>query len=154
MDILYTTETALTWEEYKKFFLRVTKKGRIFTIIWSIIMLLSACSSLMTKLYLHGAIVLVLVMLLWVLEYVKINISAKKVFDKNAVMQKPTTLNFYADRLEEVSENGTVCFAYADVIKIYETKTNFYIMIARNRGLVVIKENCPEGLCEFLGEMK
>ena len=37
---------------------------------------------------------------------------------------------------------------------LYKTKTNFYLMLAKNQGFILVKDNFPEGLDEFLRNIK
>ena len=54
----------------------------------------------------------------------------------------------------EENSYGNTKLEYSKLHKIIETKTNFYLMIAKNQGFILIKENFPEGLEEFLRNIK
>ena len=60
--------------------------------------------------------------------------------------------HFYDSFLEEKNFTGCAKYEYNQLYKIRETKTNFYLMIARNQAYILIKENFPDGLAEFLRE--
>ena len=61
---------------------------------------------------------------------------------------------FYNDYFTETNEYGNTKLEYNKLHKIIETKTNFYLMIAKNQGFILVKENFPEGLEEFLRNIK
>ena len=54
----------------------------------------------------------------------------------------------------ETNPYGTTTLEYAKLHKIVETKTNFYLLIAKNQGYILTKSTFPMGLDEFLRNIK
>ena len=61
---------------------------------------------------------------------------------------------FYDTYFIETNEYGNTKLEYSKLHKIIETKTNFYLMLAKNQGFILVKDNFPEGLDEFLRNIK
>ena len=61
---------------------------------------------------------------------------------------------FYEDFLVEKTENGEMKVEYSKLDEIIETKTNFYLMIAKNQGCMISKTDMPSGLDEFIRKIK
>mgnify|MGYP003305682378 CR=1 FL=1 len=64
------------------------------------------------------------------------------------------------DRVIEVnvvlspSDMGKVVLKDDEIYKLYETKTNFYILLNAKEVMIIVKENCSEELCEFIRNKK
>lgn len=54
--------------------------------------------------------------------------------------------------IEDAVNNATV--DYSLINKVVFTKTNVYLMIAKNQGYMLLKSNFPEGLEAFLKQIK
>ena len=72
----------------------------------------------------------------------------------SALQNAEVNFEFYNDYFTETNEYGNTKLEYNKLHKIIETKTNFYLMIAKNQGFILVKENFPEGLEEFLRNIK
>ena len=48
---------------------------------------------------------------------------------------------------------GFTTIPYDKLYRVVETPTNFYLMIARNQGMVIVKENCSAELIAFLQKL-
>ena len=59
---------------------------------------------------------------------------------------------FYEDYFEESHEVGNATIPYDKLDAVIETKTHFYLMIAKNQGYMLAKENMPDGLESFIRE--
>ena len=62
--------------------------------------------------------------------------------------------SFYEDYMEQVSVLGSTRIYYREIYKVLETATNFYLMIGRGAGSIIVKENCSEALIRFLQNLK
>ena len=83
------------------------------------------------------------------------NNSVKRVFQSNKIVQnQEITYKFYEDYFEEKHDAGESKIPYEKLDSIIETKTNFYLMIAKNQGYMLTKENMPEGLEAFIKNIK
>ena len=89
--------------------------------------------------------------LIWFLH----NRQVKKVFSTNKALQNAVAeFEFYDTHFTETNIYGGATLEYSKLYKIIETKTNFYLMIAKNQGYILCKKNFPEGLDEFLRSIK
>ena len=61
---------------------------------------------------------------------------------------------FYEDRFVKVFAEAEEEYQYTALYKIIETETNFYLMIGKTRGYVLVKANMPEGMAEFVSSIK
>lgn len=50
--------------------------------------------------------------------------------------------------------SGILQVQYRQIYRIVETKTNFYIMLSRNQGIIIVKANCLPELIGFLTQLK
>ena len=56
---------------------------------------------------------------------------------------------FYEKYFVKIFGGSEEQFEYEKLHKIIETKTNFYLMLNRTQGFVLVKDNMPQGLAEF-----
>ena len=81
--------------------------------------------------------------------------GVKRIYNSNKLMQNiDVTYEFYKDHLLEKHDGGEANVPYDKLNEIIETKTNFYIMISKNQGFMISKEGMPEGLEEFIRNIK
>jgi hypothetical protein len=146
MECLYKTTIKFTYEEYKKFNDAIMWKK--YLIIVSIL----ACLLILTGGILLQNLFLILFAIVYpFLFFLAKNIGVKKFFESNTLLKdKDISFEFYEDCFEIKHEAGDEKIPYDKLCDIVETKTNFYLMIAKNQGYIIIKENMPEGLDEFL----
>ena len=150
MESLYKTKTINTFEEYKRFtWALLLKKRTIITFAIFEILFLFFAWTLESIFYLLFALLYPL--LIWLLQRRQI----KKIFKTNKVLQnEEVKFEFYDTYFTEEYPYGNTRLEYNKLYKIVETKTNFYLMIAKNQGYILVKENFPEGLEEFLRNIK
>lgn len=150
MDCLYTTTTNYNYEEYKRFSWNLMlKRSRI---VWFIVLelwiLLLGCLMKNSLLIVFAVIYPIMIFLLQ-------NRQIKKVWKSNKVAQDMlVNFEFYDTYFVETTANGNTKLDYSNLHKVIETKTNFYLMIAKNQGFILVKENMPEGLDDFLRNIK
>ena len=63
-------------------------------------------------------------------------------------------LSLFEDHFDAVDPYGNSSVPYDKLHGIYETPTYFYLMIALATGVVLRKEDLPEGMAEFLRGVK
>ena len=81
--------------------------------------------------------------------------NIKKVFNSNKIVQNiDVHYEFYENYLMEKNENGEMKVEYSKLDEIIETKTNFYLMVAKNQGYMISKADMPSGLDEFIRKIK
>lgn len=150
MDCLYTTTTNYNYEEYKRFSWNLMlKRSRI---VWFIVLelwiLLLGCLMKNSLLIVFAVIYPIMIFLLQ-------NRQIKKVWKSNKVAQDMlVNFEFYDTYFVETDKSGNTKLDYSNLHKVVETKTNFYLMIAKNQGFILVKENMPEGLSDFLRSIK
>ena len=150
MECLYKTTTKFTFEEYKRFNNAVMMKKHVLVIMIIAILLILLGGILLDNLF------LIVFAILYPLMFILVkNHSVKKVFDSNKITQNvDVTFEFYEDYFEEKHEAGEAKIPYDKLNEIIETKTNFYLMIAKNQGYMISKQNMPDGLEEFIKKIK
>ena len=150
MESLYKTNTIYSFEEYKRYNKSLQlKRSRI---IWYIILeawiLLLGC-------LMENILLIAFAILYPILIVILVNRQVKKVWKSNKVAQNMNVnFCFYDTYFTEADENGDTKLEYSKLHKIIETKTNFYLMIAKNQGFILNKANFPDGLEEFLRNIK
>lgn len=166
MEPLFITQSVCTYEEYKRFNLAIMNLRNVISIFAGNIVLLALMAvtisvtrtmygypNPISRFFFFLAVALLLFCLLFLLATL---LSIKTTYESNRAIQKNpvSTVYFYNEYLTEANVNGTTILAYADIYKIIETKTNFYIMLARNKGVIIIKQNCTPELIIFLQNLK
>lgn len=168
MEVLFTTQTAYTYEEYKRFNYAVMKVKRMLWLLAACVILFGLfiffnfvlmprheqlfyfLTVLLACLILFAVILFAVILSAAVLISIKITYRSNKHMQNNVV----ATMHFYGDSLEEETPSGKVSVKYAELSKIIETKTNFYLMLAKNQGIIIVKQNCSPELIDFLQELK
>ena len=146
MEPLYRLTNKYTYEEYKKFnrAVMLKKKTLIATIIAVLLILIGGI--------LLESLFLILFAIIYPIIFVLLmNVGVKRVYNSNKILQDlDVNFEFYDDCFVVKHEAGEAKIPYDKLNEIIETKTNFYLMIARNQGYMVLKENMPEGFLEFI----
>ncbi|MBQ9267182.1 MAG: YcxB family protein [Clostridia bacterium] len=146
MECLYKTTTKYTLEEYKKFNNAILMKRHTL-----LLLLAGLVFILLGGIILRSEFLIIFAIIYPFFFIIIKNSSVKKVFNSNKLTQNvDVTFEFYEDHFEENHEAGQAKIPYEKLHEIIETKTNFYLMIAKNQGYMLAKENMPEGLEEFI----
>jgi len=151
MEPLFVTKTKYTFEEYKRFCNIVNNresKLKVKLIVAELILLLAA-------LILQNAFLFVFVVIyppiLWLVQKGII----KKTYESNQLFKDmELEFAFYDSYFLEKSVYGETKVEYSYLYKVLESDTNFYLMIAKNQGYIILKENCSEELKMFIAELK
>lgn len=150
---LYRTETVYTEAEYLRFAKTVQRKvGRAWlkaglcSLCFLVLGLLSwADSRTMACVYVVAALLFP-----FLLQF-SMDRRLKKAYASNQSLQgMHYELRFYADHLETSGSIGFSTLPYAKLYRILETETNFYLLVSRNQGVVLQKENCTPELIQFV----
>lgn len=150
MESLYKTKTINTFEEYKRFS-RVLMYKKRSIIIYALLAAFLILDGIVLDNMIFIVFAVVYPFIIWLLH----NMQVKKVFKTNKALQNAeVNFEFYDTYFTEENSYGNTKLEYSKLHKIIETKTNFYLMIAKNQGFILIKENFPEGLEEFLRNIK
>lgn len=156
MEPLYKTNTKYTFEEYKKFNYAITtiiNKMHVKTVIVVLLFVLLACMYMQRSMY-ATSIMLLCAFIFPFLFYFTINGNIKKTYNSNKSMKDlDVEFEFYKEYCLYKCKLGETKLEYKDLYKVIETKTNFYLMIAKNQGIILKKENCDEELQKFIKEL-
>lgn len=166
MQPLFTTQSVYTYEEYKRFNFAIMNFRQTLPILAVdivLLVLMTITTSVMRTTYGYFYPVVRFFFFLAValfVSYIFVLLAAllgiKKTYESNKAMKRNpvSTVYFYNEYLTETNSKGVVNIAYADIYKIVETKTNFYIMLAKNNGIIIVKQNCTPELIIFLQNLK
>ena len=80
---------------------------------------------------------------------------AAKAFRSNKLSENlDYDVSFYDDHFDSVSFRGSSSTPYDKMNGILETPTNFYLMTAPGLGVILRKQDMPDGALEFLRSVK
>ena len=157
MEPLFQTKTKYTFEEYQKFNNAVTMNiNKMATKIVGV----EVCFFLLAYIYmtknLYATTILVLCGLIFpLLFYFTMKDNIKRTYQSNKSMKDlEVTFEFFEDNVRYFHKMGDNKVEYKDLYSIIETKSNFYLMIAKNQGLIIKKDNCSEELKQFIINLK
>lgn len=158
MEPLFTTHTAYTFEEYKKFNQKLLLGKRIALYV-STYLLLALITYMVVFITKNSIFELFLALwLIWflILSPIFQNSALKKAYYSNKTIRKigVYTYDFFSDHLEAKTDRSFSSLEYCDIYKIIESKTNFYIMISVNQAYIINKSNCSPEFIEFIQNLK
>lgn len=149
MESLYHTTSKNTFDEYKKYVLTLQKKRLVLTI--SLLVVFFCFVGYFTK----HALFYVAAVVIPFLEYFSVVRPLKKLYYSNKLaIDAVLEYDFYDTYFTKKSVAGEDRIEYDKLLKIIETKTNFYLMLALNQGYMLKKEGMPKGLEEFIRKLK
>lgn len=131
MNCLYRTTTKNTFEEYKRFsrILFMTKRN---IIILSLLGAFLIFDGILVKNTFFIALAFIYPVIMFLIH----NQQLKKVFSSNKVLQNAVVnYEFYDTYFIETDKSGNTRLDYSSLHKVIETKTNFYLMIAKTKDL-------------------
>ena len=145
MNSLFHAKSKNTYDEYKKYVLTFNKKRMLLTILL-VDAFLFAVGTITKNYFFYIFLVIIPIM-----EYISTVVPSKKVFYSNKLaVDAELDYDFYENYFVKTSSAGTEKVEYTRLLKIVETKTNFYLMIALNQGYMLRKVDMPQGLDDFL----
>ena len=156
---LFETQTCWSYAEFKKYCFSVMRRstsyivGVIITCVAAALGALYTVDLIMKNIMVPYAVILLILMLaLPSVTYIFPARTINKRYMSNTLIDpSPYSIFFYKDGFS--AEEGET-LSYDKIYKIYETKTNFYIMLSSNMGINIIKANCSDELIEFLSALK
>ena len=81
--------------------------------------------------------------------------TAKRYYRQYVVKEgSEQTILFFDDHYEQSTSNANANIAYKQLTAIHFTKTNIYLMRSPRVGVVLPLVSCPNGLPEFLQDIK
>lgn len=82
-------------------------------------------------------------------------LSGRKAYRSNKSCKNERSRNlFFKDHIAELRENGSDVFEYDKLYRVCETETHFYLMISKNRGIIIPKSTCSPELISFIRSVK
>ena len=158
MEPLFTTQTAYTFEEYKRFSKRLLLGKKILShVLMSFLMMLVLIMAVIAtqnfKMLYYFLLWLVFIL---IIEPITQNSALEKAYDSNKALQKSWlyTYSFFNDHLEVRTARSFSSLEYCDILRLIETQTNFYIMTAINQAYIINKSNCSPELIAFIQNLK
>ena len=86
--------------------------------------------------------------------YFGTDFQIKKAYQKTPFWKDmEQTLIFEKDNFSVKSKRGEFLYSYDDIVKVFNTKDDFYIMLGPNVGFPIEKKNCTPEALEFLLEL-
>ncbi len=150
MECLYTTTTKYTLEEYRKFNNTIMYKKYLIVAMLFAVLLIIIGGFILDSLFL-----VIFGIAYPIIFFLAKNIGVKKVFDSNTLIKNSDiTFEFYEDCFEIKHEAGNEKIPYNKLSQIVETKTNYYLMIAKNQGYIIVKQNLPQEFGSFINSKK
>ena len=141
MEPLYSVKTALTEEEFvrfNRFVAHSNKKNLTIIIVCGVIILAFAINDFCVWLFTFG-----------------VGRTAKRYYRQYVVKEgSEQTILFFDDHYEQSTSNANANIAYKQLTAIHFTKTNIYLMRSPRVGVVLPLASCPQGLPEFLQDIK
>lgn len=150
MEPLFKTMTKYNFDEYKKFARVWYWQGMNMLRFLIILEIIFMPGFILTK----NTTFLCTTILLPIFLVIFQNIIIKKVYNSSKISHDlELSFEFYNDYFMKKDKTGETKIEYSNIYKIIETKTHFYIMIAMNQGYILVKENFPEGLEDFIRKL-
>lgn len=151
MQPLFTAHCEYSLKEYRKFFSAIHKKIfkthlrlALFCLFFLIIILFTTDISLKIGFSIG-------ILLIPFTVYFSNRIHSKKMYRQMENLKSTSSdFAFYPDHLEITSSIGNTSLDYDKLFCIIETPTNFYIMLTKQQGSIVIKEVCSPELVSFI----
>ena len=150
----FETRTELTLEEYKRFdkwmHKNLTGMNRIFTI--AKIILIALCIVLAVFSWKNTIGELILAVLIFPVFSLVHTISAQRTYQMIHKQQDGAVqiYRLYPDHMEQVRKQGNTQIAYDKLYRVAETDTNFYLMLSKMQGVILVKTNCDDKTIAFL----
>ncbi len=160
MEPLYSVKTTLTEEEFvrfSRFVAHSNKKNMAIIIVCGLLILAYAINDFVTGTNVPRAVGFLVGMLVGVwLFTVGVGRTAKRYYRQYVVKEggSEQTILFFDDHYEQSTSNANANIAYKQLTAIHFTKTNIYLMRSPRVGVVLPLASCPDGLPEFLQDIK
>lgn len=155
-EILFTTQTVYSYEEYVKYSDRVCRFSNILSyIVWLGAGLFMAVMAVSRRGYVPALLILAACVARVSRGPAVRREKQRKEFDEpDSAANMILTYYFYRDGFQQVCntlESEKIPYYSMTII---ETKTNFYLMYERREGCIIIKDNCSPALIYFLKNLK
>ena len=152
-----TIPTLVTEEVYQRFAWSVFLRGKRFLL--NLFILIGIMALYLTFLpenlrRFSFFIVLFTSLIIFPVMYFGTDFQIKKAYQKTPYWKDmEQTLIFEKDNFSVKSKRGEFLYSYDDIVKVFNTKEDFYIMLGPNVGFPIEKKNCTPEALEFLLEL-
>ena len=152
-----TIPTLVTEEVYQRFAWSVFLRGKRFLL--NLFILIGIMALYLTFLPENPRrfsffIVLFTSLIIFPVMYFGTDFQIKKAYQKTPFWKDmEQTLIFEKDNFSVKSKRGEFLYSYDDIVKVFHTKEDFYIMLGPNVGFPIEKKNCTPEALEFLLEL-
>ena len=152
-----TIPTLVTEEVYQRFAWSVFLRGKRFLL--NMFILIGILALYLTFLpenlrRFSFFIVLFTSLIIFPVMYFGTDFQIKKAYQKTPFWKDmEQTLIFEKDKFSVKSKRGEFLYSYDDIVKVFHTKDDFYIMLGPNIGFPIEKKNCSPEALEFLLEL-
>lgn len=152
-----TIPTLVTEEVYQRFAWSVFLRGKRFLL--NLFILIGIMALYLTFLpenlrRFSFFIVLFTSLIIFPVMYFGTDFQIKKAYQKTPYWKDmEQTLIFEKDNFSVKSKRGEFLYSYDDIVKVFNTKDDFYIMLGPNVGFPIEKKNCSPEALEFLLEL-
>ena len=152
-----TIPTLVTEEVYQRFVWSVFLRGKRFLL--NLFILIGIMALYLTFLpenlrRFSFFIVLFTSLIIFPVMYFGTGFQIKKAYQKTPFWKDmEQTLIFEKDNFSVKSKRGEFLYSYDDIVKVFNTKEDFYIMLGPNVGFPIEKKNCTPEALEFLLEL-
>ena len=159
MEPLYSVKTSLTEEEFvrfSRFVAHSNKKNTTIIIACGLLILAFAINDLVKGTNVPRAVGFLAGMLIcvWLFTF-GVGRTAKRYYRQYVVKEgSEQNIQFFDDHYEQSTANANANTTYKQLTAIHFTKTNIYLMRSPRVGVVIPLASCPQGLPEFLQDIK
>lgn len=155
MEPLYRTTTSYTFEEYQRYNKVVQNKLMKRPLLIGVFMLACLVLAICIDDTSAKTGIIIGLLLLPVILPLFSSHMVKRSYKTNSLLQDITSeFLFFEEYMEQHSSVGVSKVPYDKLYTVLETPTNFYMMVAKNQGYVIIKENCDPALVRFIQGLK
>lgn len=150
MKYLYKSD-KYTFNDYREFCLTLTWKRKPIWIFLICVVLILILGILMKDVYLISFAICY-----FPVFYLLQSLQIRRTYKSNKLIQEYSALEieFYDTYCIQKTEISETRIPYDKLYKITETKRYAYMLLGKNQGILLKKENFPEGLEEFLRTIK
>ena len=152
-----TIPTLVTEEVYQRFAWSVFLRGKRFLLnLFILIGILALYLTFLPETLRRFSFFTVLFtsLIIFPVMYFSTDFQIKKAYQKTPFWKDmEQTLIFEKDKFSVKSKRGEFLYSYDDIVKVFHTKEDFYIMLGPNVGFPIEKKNCSPEALEFLLEL-
>ena len=152
-----TISTLVTEEVYQRFAWSVFLRGKRFLLnLFILIGILALYLTFLPETLRRFSFFTVLFtsLIIFPVMYFGTDFQIKKAYQKTPYWKDmEQTLIFEKDKFSVKSKRGEFLYSYDDIVKVFHTKDDFYIMLGPNVGFPIEKKNCTPEALEFLLEL-